>query len=689
MKKRKRQLTNKRKRFLIANAFLVLFFFIGIGYSVLSTNLKIVGDVTVKAPTLYNVLKKEAVNGGLAKEYTGAHQDSIDASKSTEKIYHWYATNDTEGNQILNKNNVIFADKCWQMIRTTDTGGVKMLYNGEAVDNKCLDNRDSHVGYLETEDDTFLDSYYYSTDYIYDSANGVFKLSGDLSQSVLNEDTASNLIGKYTCKSISADDTCSNLYLITDYLNGNDAVTTIMSSEASYDSIGNAGFNHEYDSLSSVGYMYNESINKVEKSMITSLSTNISSSSFKSTYYYADSYQLVNGWYTLVDPYLVTEDDYANMAGKYTLGKTSATGGSTTLQYITEVNNSSYYYLKLTTPQVESDVVQHYTFGTNYVKNGDMYELENPITVSSNNWIAMKDSVGNYFCLGEDSSCERLFYAHTKANSRIQYNIVGEEDYLYGNTVYYNGSNYELRNTIHFYDWNNHYTELSSHHYTCFNTSGVCDKVYYVFYAANAVADYVPLSNGDDLDDYLDKMLWNQNINKNDSLMKVAIESWFKKYMDNYSNYLEDVIYCNNRSVNNYSYWNPDSGPIRNVGLMFLEYINKDSFACPRATDSFSISNENAKLKYPVGLPTISEMYALNNNKARTSSDMYWLMSPYKYSDLFAIGGKMSGSGAVSNDNMYIKSSGISIRPMISLRPGVVHSSGDGSKDNPYIVSTD
>ena len=28
-------------------------------------------------------------------------------------------------------NNVYFAGKCWQMVRTTDTGGVKMIYNGE------------------------------------------------------------------------------------------------------------------------------------------------------------------------------------------------------------------------------------------------------------------------------------------------------------------------------------------------------------------------------------------------------------------------------------------------------------------------------------------------------------------------------------------------------------------------------
>ena len=31
----------------------------------------------------------------------------------------------------VNDNNVVFANKCWKTVRTTDTGGVKLIYNGE------------------------------------------------------------------------------------------------------------------------------------------------------------------------------------------------------------------------------------------------------------------------------------------------------------------------------------------------------------------------------------------------------------------------------------------------------------------------------------------------------------------------------------------------------------------------------
>ena len=46
--RKRRQLTNRKKQLLIVNAFLVLFFFIGIGYSRLSTNLNVEGELLIK-----------------------------------------------------------------------------------------------------------------------------------------------------------------------------------------------------------------------------------------------------------------------------------------------------------------------------------------------------------------------------------------------------------------------------------------------------------------------------------------------------------------------------------------------------------------------------------------------------------------------------------------------------------------
>ena len=59
--------------------------------------------VNAEARYLYNVLKNEAENGGLAREYIGEHHDSF-TKEPSHKIYHWYAENDEEGNQVIEKS---------------------------------------------------------------------------------------------------------------------------------------------------------------------------------------------------------------------------------------------------------------------------------------------------------------------------------------------------------------------------------------------------------------------------------------------------------------------------------------------------------------------------------------------------------------------------------------------------------
>ena len=201
--KKRSQLTNKRKRFLIANAFLALFLFLGVGYSALSTNLNFFGSITVNEylePTLYNVLKK-ASQEGYAKEYTGEHHDSFTEAPS-QKIYHWYTDTTDEGNhkatEIQDKNNVIYANHCWKIIRTTDTGGVRLLYNGEAENGQCLNTRGNHVGYSGVSNKVLSAQYYYGTDYTYDKSQNSFSLAGTIT-------TGDIKTKQYTCLSTTPD----------------------------------------------------------------------------------------------------------------------------------------------------------------------------------------------------------------------------------------------------------------------------------------------------------------------------------------------------------------------------------------------------------------------------------------------------------------------------------------------------
>ena len=88
----------RRKKRMIISSIILLVVFLTTGYAAFSTSLGINGTLNVSKydQTLYGVLEK-AVSKGYAREYTGAHQDSM-AGVGTEKIYHWYAESNAAGN---------------------------------------------------------------------------------------------------------------------------------------------------------------------------------------------------------------------------------------------------------------------------------------------------------------------------------------------------------------------------------------------------------------------------------------------------------------------------------------------------------------------------------------------------------------------------------------------------------------
>ena len=136
----------KHYNFFITTTIVILFLLttlLSVGFSALNQDLSVSGDIDYQkySPTLYNVLKKEADIGTYAKEYTNSHRDSFTENPS-ENIYHWYAVSDSNANIVKDKWNVIFGGFCWQMIRTTDTGGVKLIYNGIPSNGQC-NNSDS------------------------------------------------------------------------------------------------------------------------------------------------------------------------------------------------------------------------------------------------------------------------------------------------------------------------------------------------------------------------------------------------------------------------------------------------------------------------------------------------------------------------------------------------------------------
>ena len=93
-------------------------------------------DKVQQGVNLYNLIK------------SNAKTDTIDFSVNsmTSGTNGIYTTTATEGNVPVYyyrgatdqvNNNIIFNNMCWKIIRTTETGGVKLIYNGTPTDGKC------------------------------------------------------------------------------------------------------------------------------------------------------------------------------------------------------------------------------------------------------------------------------------------------------------------------------------------------------------------------------------------------------------------------------------------------------------------------------------------------------------------------------------------------------------------------
>lgn len=150
----KRRKYNK-KILLIVTALLLIS--ISVGYAYLSTELEINAKINIKKDctgitNLYDRMKCMSVPDNVKSEFVRS-STGVDFSN---------ASNDTNGKGIyqavklegentpiyyyrgdVKDNNVIFANKCWKIVRTTETKGVKLIYNGEIKPENSISSCDN------------------------------------------------------------------------------------------------------------------------------------------------------------------------------------------------------------------------------------------------------------------------------------------------------------------------------------------------------------------------------------------------------------------------------------------------------------------------------------------------------------------------------------------------------------------
>lgn len=684
-----------------------------------SLNKSAEGTIAEKA-TLYGVLRDEVSNGGVAKEYTGKHQDSVDGSGSS-KIYYYTASNDTDGTTVLSKNNVVFAGMCWQMIRTTDTGDVRMIYNGEVDSNDgCGTDRKNHPNYSGIEEITLNAKHNYSTDYSYNKTLKKFKVAGDLV--TVDTSNPSSLIGTYTCLNSHKAVSCSTLYQVL-YVKDSKVYAVAIKSSDNYNSIGSSVFNNVYGYNSEMGYMYNDNYpgNTYEISNIEIKKEQIDFNA--GTYCQAVTYDTsVKAYSCYGNPSYFWEvggDDFRkSLVHNYVVSDDN----SSVVRYMIGINidendmtNSYYYYIELTDGQIMDDF---YVYGDGYTINDDgTYKITNPTLITKRDfYYSYSDYKGKYF--GEDLQIREGNYNSTSYDgykngglintnrvSSLFYNLSSGgssltasnyQSYLafspiskipkFSSSVTYSNGKYKLSGTVTnvgLYDTSN-ISKVNNTHYTCFTAGDECSSVYYVYYANGNYVYSIKLNNGENISGALVNMFNSSATNSKDSIIKQLVESWYAHSLSSYTSYLADTVYCNDRSIKSLGGFNPSGGSL--YSPLTFNGTSNTSLLCSNEADRFSVSNSVAPLKYPIGLLSGAEANLLGNNKVRASGSKYWLMSPSSLTGT-SIGQFVVEATGTLNSAVSINSSNY-IRPVITLKGSLTLVSGDGSVTSPYVVST-
>ena len=508
--------------------------------------------------SLYGTIKKRAkTDTTYLALYTGEGADTY-----AKPVYYY------KGN--VQNNNVLFGGFCWKIVRTTETGGVKIVYNGVQKDKVQISPLEQS-SYVNINNDTTYPYTFDSTSKTWVSTNKTDSKTGTITFTV---------------------ETAGDYYL-----------SYSVSSEANYDK---AKF---YKNETVIG----------------------DSNSYSGT---------VSGTIALTG---LTTSDVIKV--EYTKDSSGASG---------------------------SDTV---TFSIGKAVGDPVKSCNNTGTDSQ---------IGTSAFNNDYNSPAYVGYMHNTVYPVTQKSMSTQSNIVFGNSFTYANGTYTLKDTKTVATWSSGYNTINNNHYTCMTTGTTCTSIYYVYYTSTSTAYYITLTNGKSVNDALFEMLYANDLNKNDSTIKNYIDKWYIDNLKAYENKLEDTVFCNDRRILNLNGWEPNGGDTTNF-LYFKNYdTSNKSLVCANETDRFSMSNPKAKLSYPIGLLSMSELSLAGYGVSHyfNNGQDVWLVSPVNF-DYFDAYVWVAFSGGLTSYKLY-NSGGV--RPSVSLKPNTYFSSGDGSFTNPFVI---
>ena len=196
--------------------------------------------------------------------------------------------------------------------------------------------------------------------------------------------------------------------------------------------------------------------------------------------------------------------------------------------------------------------------------------------------------------------------------------------------------------------------------------------------------------------------------NTNNSTIKTYLDNWYNNNLSSYADYIEDTIYCNDRSISSITgslgevtFTNEGYGT-KNTGYASAERNNLNhspSLKCSNVNDRFTVSTSkgNGALTVPIGLLTTDEVafagayvYDLMSGTYITNESYYlyledvhwWTMTPSYFAGVDARVDFVNGVGHVSDGMVGTNGA---VRPVVSLKSDAI-TGGDGTMNNPFTV---
>ena len=408
-----------------------------------------IGDLKVDLyHTIENRYNQDKTYLGL---YTGEGADTY-----ANPVYYY------KGN--VENNNVLFGGFCWKIVRTTETGGVKIVYNGVQKDGSCNNTgTDSQIGtsaFNSSYNSPAYVGYMYNTVYPYSSktiinstsfsgtiaygdgatyASSKYTLTNAETLSV-SSSNISTLVGKYTCNSSSTTGTCSSLWYIVGY-----SGTTI--------------------------YYYALSGGTTDGTTLAN-----------KDYVFGSSFTYANGTYTLSDTVTLNSDTFiTNKNNVNTHHYTCLSSGTTcsSIYYVHYISNGTPYYITLTRGKSVSDALNEMLYADDvntkdstikayidswYENNLASYEDKLEDTVfcndrsmsneSSNGWNPNGGSTSTYLyfknynsvtSLACTNETDRFSMSNTKARLKHPIGLLSAPELRlasYGSSHYFNNGKY-------------------------------------------------------------------------------------------------------------------------------------------------------------------------------------------------------------------------------------------------------